>query len=295
MYVRVMIEAFLQSLQFEKRSSAHTITSYKTDLDQFSKYLLFQYEITLPETAQPAMLRSWIVSLMEEGLNPTSINRKIASLRSFYNFLRKRKQIAQDPTKQLSALKTKKKLPAFVEEKSIEMLFDVVEFSDDFEGFRDRIILELLYGTGMRLSELVGLKPSDLDLSGKTIRVFGKRSKERMIPISTSLTLLLTKYISQWAPEEDTKCLILTDKGKAAYPVFIQRIVKKYLSAVTTLSQKSPHILRHTYATHLLNRGADLNAIKELLGHANLAATQIYTHNSIEKLKKTHQQAHPKA
>jgi len=290
-----MIEAFLQSLQFEKRSSAHTITSYKTDLDQFSKYLLFQYEITLPETAQPAMLRSWIVSLMEEGLNPTSINRKIASLRSFYNFLRKRKQIAQDPTKQLSALKTKKKLPAFVEEKSIEMLFDVVEFSDDFEGFRDRIILELLYGTGMRLSELVGLKPSDLDLSGKTIRVFGKRSKERMIPISTSLTLLLTKYISQWAPEEDTKCLILTDKGKAAYPVFIQRIVKKYLSAVTTLSQKSPHILRHTYATHLLNRGADLNAIKELLGHANLAATQIYTHNSIEKLKKTHQQAHPKA
>jgi len=290
-----MIEAFLQSLQFEKRSSAHTITSYKTDLDQFSKYLLFQYEITSPETAQPAMLRSWIVSLMEEGLNPTSINRKIASLRSFYNFLRKRKQIAQDPTKQLSALKTKKKLPAFVEEKSMEMLFDVVEFSDDFEGFRDKIILELLYGTGIRLSELVGLQTSDLDLSGKTIRVFGKRSKERMIPISGSLATLLANYLSQRAPEENTKCLILTDKGKAAYPVFIQRTVKKYLSAVTTLSQKSPHVLRHTYATHLLNRGADLNAIKELLGHANLAATQIYTHNSIEKLKKTHQQAHPKA
>ena len=295
MYVRAMIEAFLQSLQFEKRSSAHTITSYKTDLDQFSKYLLFQYEITSPETAQPAMLRSWIVSLMEEGLNPTSINRKIASLRSFYNFLRKRKQIAQDPTKQLSALKTKKKLPAFVEEKSMEMLFDVVEFSDDFEGFRDKIILELLYGTGIRLSELVGLETSDLDLSGKTIRVFGKRSKERMIPISGSLATLLANYLSQRAPEENTKCLILTDKGKAAYPVFIQRTVKKYLSAVTTLSQKSPHVLRHTYATHLLNRGADLNAIKELLGHANLAATQIYTHNSIEKLKKTHQQAHPKA
>ena len=290
-----MIEAFLQSLQFEKRGSAHTITSYKTDLDQFSKYLLFQYEITLPETAQPAMLRSWIVSLMEEGLNPTSINRKIASLRSFYNFLRKRKQIDQDPTKQLSALKTKKKLPAFVEEKSMEMLFDVVEFSDDFEGFRDKIILELLYGTGIRLSELVGLETSDLDLSGKTIRVFGKGSKERMIPISGSLATLLANYLSQRAPEDNTRCLILTDKGKAAYPVFIQRIVKKYLSAVTTLSQKSPHILRHTYATHLLNRGADLNAIKELLGHANLAATQIYTHNSIEKLKKTHQQAHPKA
>jgi len=290
-----MIEAFLQSLQFEKRSSAHTIISYKTDLDQFSKYLLLQYEIALPETAQAPMLRSWVVSLMEEGLNPVSINRKIASLRSFYHFLRKKRQISHDPTKQLSALKTRKKLPAFVEEKSMEMLFDVVEFTDDFEGCRDKIILELLYGTGIRLSELVGLEIPDVDIPGKTIRVFGKRAKERMIPISPSLAILLTRYIAQRSPEEDTKCLILTDKGKAAYPVFIQRTVKKYLSAVTTLSQKSPHVLRHTYATHLLNRGADLNAIKELLGHVNLAATQIYTHNSIEKLKKTHQQAHPKA
>ena len=290
-----MIEAFLQSLQFEKRSSAHTVTSYKTDLDQFSKYLLFQYEQSQPATASPAMLRSWVVSLMEEGLNPVSINRKIASLRSFYGFLRRKKQISNDPTKQLSALKTRKKLPAYVEEKSMEMLFDQVEFTQDFKGLRDKVILELLYGTGIRLSELVGLELNDLDLHGRTIRVFGKRSKERMIPISTALSILLTKYISERAPEEDTKVLILTDNGRAVYPVFVQRIVKKYLSDVTTLSQKSPHVLRHTYATHLLNRGADLNAIKELLGHSSLAATQIYTHNSIEKLKKTHQQAHPKA
>lgn len=290
-----MVEAFLDFLRYEKRSSPHTVTSYKTDLDQFCKYLLLQYETENPVTATSPMLRSWVVSLMEEELNPTSINRKIASLRSFYHFLRKKKVISADPTKVLSSLKMRKKLPAFVEEKAMEMLFDHTSFTDDFSGLRDRCLLELLYGTGIRLSELTGLDINDLDLSGRTIRVFGKRSKARIVPISLSLVQLLMQYLALRAPEEDTKCLILTDTGKAVYPVFVQRTVKKYLSAVTTLSQKSPHVLRHTYATHLLNRGADLNAIKELLGHSNLAATQIYTHNSIEKLKKTHEQAHPKA
>ena len=175
------------------------------------------------------------------------------------------------------------------------MLFDEVEFADNFSGLRDRVILELLYGTGMRLSELLALKVNDIDGGSRLVRVMGKRSKERLIPITDSLTKLLDQYIAQRIPAESTERLILTDVNKAAYPVFVQRIVKKHLSSVTTLSQKSPHVLRHTYATHLLNRGADLNAIKELLGHANLAATQIYTHNSIEKLKKSHQQAHPKA
>lgn len=289
-----MIDAFLDFLQHEKRSSIHTVTSYKTDLDQFCKYLLFQYDC-VPEKATSVMLRSWVVSLMEEGLNPVSINRKIASLRSFYGFLRRKKQIPSDPTKILSALKMRKKLPAFVEEKAMDMLFDHTGFPDDPNGIRDRCVLELLYGTGIRLSEIIGLEIPDLDLAGRTIRVYGKRAKERLVPISTSLAQLLMKYLTVRSPEEDTKVLILTDAGKAAYPVFVQRTVKKYLSGVTTLSQKSPHVLRHTYATHLLNRGADLNAIKELLGHANLAATQIYTHNSIEKLKKTHEQAHPKA
>jgi integrase/recombinase XerC len=290
-----MITAFLEFLQFEKRSSAHTIKSYQTDLEQFQKYLLFQYDCNEPETAKAPMLRSWVVSLMEEGLNPSSINRKIAALRTFYGYLRKKKHIDSDPTKILSALKTRKKLPAFVEEKSMEMLFEEGVFSDDFEGLRDRVIMELLYGSGIRLSELVELELKDLNLPARTIRVFGKRSKERIVPVSTSLAQLLQKYIEQRAPEENTDILLLTDSNKAVYPVFVQRKVKQYLSAVTTLTQKSPHVLRHTYATHLLNRGADLNAIKELLGHANLAATQIYTHNSIEKLKKTHQQAHPKA
>lgn len=290
-----MITPFLEFLQFEKRSSAHTIKSYQTDLEQFQKYLLFQYDCAEPEAAKAPMLRSWVVSMMEEGLNPSSINRKIAALRTFYGYLKKKKHIDSDPTKILSALKTRKKLPAFVEEKSMEMLFEEGTFTDDFEGLRDRVIMELLYGSGIRLSELVELELKDLNLPARTIRVFGKRSKERIVPVSTSLVQLLQKYIEQRAPEENTDILLLTDSNKAIYAVFVQRKVKQYLSAVTTLSQKSPHVLRHTYATHLLNRGADLNAIKELLGHANLAATQIYTHNSIEKLKKTHQQAHPKA
>jgi integrase/recombinase XerC len=290
-----MIEPFLEFLQFEKRSSEHTVISYRTDLDQFRKYLLFQYELDKPETATSVMLRSWIVSLMEEGLNPSSVNRKMASLRSYYGFLRRRKHILKDPSTILSSMKARRKLPAFVEEKAMESLFDSEGFTEDFTGYRDRIILELLYGTGMRLSELIDLEINDLELEARIIRVTGKRGKERLIPISALLVDFLKQYITLRSPEEPTKALILTDSGKAAYPVFIQRTVSKYLSEVTTLSQKSPHVLRHTYATHLLNRGADLNAIKELLGHANLAATQIYTHNSIEKLKKTHQQAHPKA
>lgn len=290
-----MITAFLDHLRYEKRVSAHTLTAYSNDLDQFGKYLLFQYECDAPQTATAPMIRSWIVSLVEEGMNPTSVNRKMATLRSYFRFLRRRQLVTNDPTRNLHSLKTKRKLPAYVEEKAMDLLFDDDTFTDDFPGLRDRVILELLYGTGMRLSELLELRVSTIDAESRIVRVLGKRSKERLIPITTSLATLLTSYIAQRAPEEATESLILTDSFKPAYPVFIQRTVKKYLSAVTTLGQKSPHVLRHTYATHLLNRGADLNAIKELLGHANLAATQIYTHNSIEKLKKSHQQAHPKA
>ncbi|HEV7380213.1 MAG TPA: tyrosine-type recombinase/integrase [Dyadobacter sp.] len=290
-----MINAYLESLEFEKRSSEHTISSYKTDLEQFSRYLFEQYETKEPETASPAMLRSWVVKLMEDGLSPVSVNRKIASLRSYYGFLRKKGLVKMDPSKMLAVLKTRKKLPVYVEEKSMELLFDAEIFPTDDSGLRDKLIMELLYGSGIRLSEILGLEIAHIDIRAKTIRVLGKRAKERLIPVSSLVVELLSKYMTVRAPEENTDVLILTDSGKAAYPVFIQRVVKRYLSAVTTLKQKSPHVLRHTYATHLLNRGADLNAIKELLGHTNLAATQIYTHNSIEKLKKTHQQAHPKA
>jgi integrase/recombinase XerC len=295
LYVRGMIEAFFNFMQYEKRSSVQTIISYRTDLDQYCKYLLFQYECHAPENASSDMLRSWVVSLMEEGLSPSSVNRKIATLRSFYGYLRRKQIITTDPSKLLSSLKMRKKLPLFLEEKAMETLFDTALFADDFEGIRDQCILELFYGTGIRLSELIGLDVSDIDFSGRTIRVFGKNAKERLVPISQGLAQLLTHYLTMRAPIEDTPRLILTDSGKSSYPVFIQRKVKKYLAYITTLQKKSPHVLRHTYATHLLNRGADLNAIKELLGHANLAATQVYTHNSIEKLKKSHEQAHPKA
>ncbi|GAB2786999.1 tyrosine recombinase XerC [Rhabdobacter roseus] len=290
-----MIESFLEHLRYEKRVSDHTLTAYRLDLDQLAKYLLFQYELATPETVTPPMLRSWIVSLVEEGLNPTSVNRKMATLRSYYKYLRRKSHILKDPTQGLSSLKTRRKLPAFVEEKAMTLLFEEVPFPEGFAGLRDRLLLELLYGTGMRLSELIGLEVGQVDTESRLIRVMGKRAKQRLIPISPSLARLLERYLPERVPDESTPALLLTDSGKATYPVFVQRTVKKYLSAVTTLQQKSPHVLRHTYATHLLNRGADLNAIKELLGHANLAATQIYTHNSIEKLKKSHQQAHPKA
>ncbi|WP_025762620.1 tyrosine-type recombinase/integrase [Dyadobacter tibetensis] len=290
-----MIQKFIDFLRFEKRASPHTIKAYQTDLEQLEVFLLEQYESKQPERAESVMLRSWIVSLMEQGANPSSVNRKIASLRSFYSFLRRRKIIDKDPAQVLVTLKTRKHLPEFIEERAIEQLFDEEEFPDDFTGIRDLTALELLYGTGIRLSELLGIRLSDINLYAHTLRVLGKRGKERIVPLTGPLLKILPIYLEQRAPTEPTDRLIITDSGKPAYPMFIQRMVRKHLAVVTTLDQKSPHILRHSYASHLLNRGADLNAIKELLGHTNLAATQIYTHNTIEKLKKSHQEAHPKA
>lgn len=289
-----MVTLFLEHLQFEKRVSEHTLVAYRLDLEQWEHYLAFAYEgIGVDETTGP-MLRSWVVSLMEEGLAPTSVNRKIATLRSYYKFLKRKELVAKDPSKGLVSLKKPSKLPVYVEENALTVLFDQVEFPGGFVGIRDRLLLELLYGTGIRLAELTGLQINQVDLAERTIRVFGKRAKERIIPITTELARLIELYLVERG-EAETVVLLLTDSHKAVYPMFVQRIVKKYLSAVTTISKKSPHVLRHSYATHLLNRGADLNAIKELLGHANLAATQIYTHNSIEEIKKTFRQAHPKA
>lgn len=289
-----MVILFLEHLQFEKRVSEHTLIAYRSDLEQWEQYLKWSYEGVGVEKVTGPMLRSWIVSLVEEGLAPTSVNRKIATLRSFYKFLRRKELIGKDPSKNLLSLKSPSKLPVYVEEKALTMLFDQVEFPEGFVGIRDRLLLELLYGTGIRLAELTGLQINQVDLAQRTIRVFGKRAKERIIPVTTELVRLIELYLTERGDAE-TSILLLTDSHKAVYPVFVQRVVKKYLSAVTTISKKSPHVLRHSYATHLLNHGADLNAIKELLGHANLAATQIYTHNSIEEIKKTFRQAHPKA
>lgn len=294
-----MVSLFLEHIRYEKRLSHHTLTAYRIDMEQFQAYLKSQYELEPAENATFNQIRSWIVSLVETGLDKTSVNRKIATLRAFYGFLLRRKVITIDPMLKVSALKISKKVPVFVEEKPMETLLDNVDFPDDFKGLRDKLVLELLYGTGIRLAELVGLKMADVNLYEKTITVLGKRNKHRIIPVPNPLFALIQQYQqakeTAFGAQADSVYLILSDQGVRAYPVLIQRIVKRYLELVTTLEKKSPHVLRHTYATHLLNRGADLNAIKDLLGHSSLAATQIYTHTTIDKLKKAYNQAHPKA
>ncbi|MBB3837397.1 integrase/recombinase XerC [Runella defluvii] len=293
-----MIETFLQHLTFEKRLSQHTLTAYAKDLEQFKEFLEKTYQLQDLAKADFRMIRGWAVSMVEAELHHRSVNRKLATLRSFYGYLLRCKAITINPMLRVSSLKTDKPLPQFVEEKSLQLLFDEITFPLDFEGTRDRLVLELLYGTGMRLAELITLRDGDVNAYDQTLRVFGKRSKERVVPIYKGLVEMIKQYQqcrNEQFPNPPDQSLILTNKGEPAYPVLIQRIVKKYLSAVTSLQKRSPHILRHTFATHLLNNGADLNSIKDLLGHSSLAATQVYTHNSIEKLKKIYKQAHPKA
>ncbi len=292
------IDQFLQHLTYEKRVSPHTITAYKKDLEQFGEFLEKEYKLNDLAKADFRMIRGWAVSLVEADLHNRSVNRKLATLRSFFGYLLRCKAIIINPMQRVSALKTDKPLPQFVEEKSLKTLFEEVVFGTDFEGLRDRLVLELLYGTGMRLAELLSLKDSDVNLYDQTLKVLGKRNKQRVIPIFKNLTDLIQSYQkarNELFPNNPTHQLLLTNKGEPAYGVLIQRIVKKYLTFITSLQKRSPHILRHTYATHLLNNGADLNSIKDLLGHSSLAATQVYTHNSIEKLKKIFKQAHPKA
>ena len=290
---------FLQHIRYEKRLSHHTLTAYTNDLAQFTSFLQTECAVDNPTRADFRPIRSWIVSLVEAGLDKSSVNRKIATLRSFYGYLLRRKQLSVDPMTKIQALKTSRKLPVYVEEKPMEMLLSDTDFPDTFAGLRDKLVLELLYGTGIRLSELIGLKTTDVNLYNKTITVLGKRNKHRIVPLTQPLFALIEQYTTLKAGEfgdgADASVLIVSDKGVAGYPMLIQRIVQRHLTLVTTLEKRSPHVLRHTFATHLLNRGADLNAIKDLLGHSSLAATQIYTHTSLEQLKKTYDQAHPKA
>lgn len=293
-----MLNTFWKYLEFEKRYSHHTLVSYQNDLNQFSKFLESQYQAYDLLKAEHRHIRAWIVSLMQEKINPKSINRKIISLRAFYKFAISREAINQNPTQKIKALKVSKDLPQFVQEKEMDNLLNLIDFSDDFEGCRDALIMELLYGTGIRLSELIGLKYSDFNIQSKTIRVLGKGNKERVIPFHNKILTRLNIYIShknKMFSGNGNTALIVSNNGNEAYPMMINRITKKYLNQVTTISKTSPHVLRHTFATHLLNKGADLNAVKDLLGHSSLAATQVYTHNSLDKLKKVFDQAHPKA
>lgn len=291
-------EAFLNYLQFEKRYSVNTLRSYRNDLNQFCSFCLgLGVEINV-SSMDDRLIRRWIVHLMERGMSSRSVNRKITALKSYFRYLLREGLIEKNPMDKVLNPKMSKRLPHFIEEDCMKILLEEYDFGIDFSGIRNKLIIEMLYITGMRLSELINLTTGDVNLYELTIRVTGKRNKERIIPFHQAYVVVIKDYIEQkdkTFPNPDHDYLFVTDKGKKLYEKFVYRVVNKYLRFVTTMEKRSPHVLRHTFATHMLNKGADLNAIKEILGHANLSATQVYTHNTFEKLKAIYNQAHPRA
>ncbi|MDR2622404.1 MAG: tyrosine recombinase XerC [Dysgonamonadaceae bacterium] len=293
----MMVESFLQYLQYEKNYSAHTVESYKNDLYQFKEFVSGD-SVFQPETIDATWVRRWIVSLMNENYSPLSVNRKLSSLKSFFKYLCKNKYIETSPLKNIRGPKVKKTLPHFVKDSDMEKLFSVWDDEDAFEGERDKAILDVFYTTGIRCSELAGLKDDDVNLQSKMIKVTGKRNKQRLIPFSDTLKNVLQSYINIRSEEVElpaNNAFFVRKNGKALSNSIIYGIVTKRLSEIPNLSKKSPHILRHTFATSMLNNGADLNAVKELLGHTSLSSTEVYTHTTFEELKKAYHQAHPRA
>jgi integrase/recombinase XerC len=296
LYQYPQITIFLNYLKFERRYSPHTLVSYETDLDQFFQFLIDQYNAPTIDQIGSMLIRTWLAGLKEKKISSKTINRKISALKSFFKYQLKSGGLKQSPMGTIIAPKVSKRLPMYIEQKDMESMFKYMDFSSDWQGRTERLVLLLFYSTGMRLSELLQLKESQLDAVQKQVKVVGKGNKERIIPVSAALIEQLAEYINQKPTKEiGVNQLFVTEKGKALQPRSVYAFVKKRLSAVTTIEKKSPHILRHSFATHLMNNGAELNAVKALLGHSSLAATQIYTHTTIEKLKEVFKKAHPKA
>lgn len=295
------IKEFTGYLKYEKRYSQHTIKAYEKDLNEYAGFIQKTYGPLPLHEHTHTFIRTWLSNLLSEGLSSRSVSRKMTSLKSFFKYCLQNEYVEANPTTKLQPIRTKQRLPVFVHETDMSHLLENIKFEDSYGGTRDFTILKLLYGTGMRVSELINLQVQDINASTRSLKVLGKRNKERIIPLSDELFQTLDFYLKQRENFVDDlehytekDCLFLSGKGNKTYPKLIYTIVKKYLEQVSTIDKKSPHVLRHTFATHLLSHGADLNAIKELLGHANLAATQVYTHNTIDQLKSVYKQAHPK-
>lgn len=290
------IREFLDYLTFQKRYSPHTILSYQNDLNDFYKFII-DSDIQSDKEISPAMVRSWLASLMERKFSARTVNRKISALKSYFKYQLRLKNITASPLADKKSLKISRRLPVFLEEKEVDKLLSQDQQTETWEEILSHIILVIFYQTGIRLSELLNLKEKDIDTYSSAIKVLGKGNKERIIPVSNDFLREITHYLEQkkrWIGTENHDYLLVRENGKALYPKYIYNMVRNRVGKIATIERKSPHVLRHTFATHLTNNGAPINAVKELLGHSSLAATQIYTHNSIEKLKEIYKQAHPK-
>ena len=290
-------EAFTTYLTLEKNYSPHTVNAYQKDIQSFMSFVSDLYEIKCIENIEYTIIRSWIVTLVNTGVSNRTVNRKIASLKAYYKFLQKIELISSNPLAKHNALKTNKKLEVPFSELEMDKILKQIPFTNDFEGHRDKLLIELLYTTGIRRAELINIKLSDFNSDKTTLKVLGKRNKERILPVHASIIPLLYNYLdyrSKLRVVIDNEFFMLTKSGHKLYETLVYRVINKYLSMVSPKVKKSPHILRHTFATHLLNKGANLNAVKELLGHSSLASTQVYTHNSIAELKKVYSKAHPR-
>lgn len=293
-------EKFLQYIRYEKRYSEHTGDSYQTDLEQFKKYFEeTKGEGFSPQNVETKDVRNWMISLMKEGEKPTTINRKLSAMKSYYRYLKRQGEVKRSPLVGIVSPKKEERLPVFVRESSMEELLDgdlSEEFGEDFDGVRNKLMIDTFYTLGLRRAELIGLKDGDVDLSGKVVKILGKGNKERYVPFDEPLKESIENYLrKRETVEEGEGYFFRKSDGRPLYPMMVWRIVNKYLTMLGQQQKKSPHVLRHSFATAMLNNGAEINAVKELLGHSSLAATQIYTHLTVEQLQKIYKQAHPRA